>query len=106
MRILHVNKFLYRRGGAESYMLDLAALQRRQGDQVSFFAMSHPENESASYARHFPAHLEMNPPSGIGGTIAGGGRMLWSTSARRGIARVIDDFRPDVAHLHNIYHQL
>ena len=37
MRILHVNKFLYRRGGAESYMLDLAALQREQGDEVAFF---------------------------------------------------------------------
>ena len=107
MRILHVNKFLYRRGGAESYMLDLAALQREQGDEVAFFAMSHPENDPSPYARHFPAHLEMNPlPPGIGGKIAGGGRMLWSTSSRRGIAQVIADFRPDVAHLHNVYHQL
>ena len=31
MRILHVNKFLYRRGGAEGYMLDLAELQRARG---------------------------------------------------------------------------
>jgi glycosyltransferase involved in cell wall biosynthesis len=107
MRILHVNKFLYRRGGAESYMLDLAALQRRQGDEVAFFAMSHPDNDPSRYARHFPAHLEMNPlPPGIGGKLAGGGRMLWSTSAERGIAQVIADFRPDVAHLHNVYHQL
>ena len=37
MRILHVNKFLYRRGGAEGYMLDLAELQRARGDDVSFF---------------------------------------------------------------------
>ena len=34
------------------------------------------------------------------------GRMLWSPTSRRGLARVIDDFRPDVLHLHNIYHQL
>ena len=27
MRILHVNKFLYRRGGAEGYLQDLADLQ-------------------------------------------------------------------------------
>ena len=31
MRILHVNKFLYRRGGIESYMFDLAALQAAKG---------------------------------------------------------------------------
>jgi glycosyltransferase involved in cell wall biosynthesis len=32
--------------------------------------------------------------------------MLWSTSARAGLARVLAEFRPDVVHLHNIYHQL
>ena len=34
------------------------------------------------------------------------GRLLWSTSARRGMDAVLADFRPDVVHLHNIYHQL
>jgi glycosyltransferase involved in cell wall biosynthesis len=32
--------------------------------------------------------------------------MMWSTSARAGIERAIERFRPDVAHLHNVYHQL
>jgi glycosyltransferase involved in cell wall biosynthesis len=32
--------------------------------------------------------------------------MLWSTSARSGLRRVLADFRPDVVHLHNVYHQL
>ena len=45
MKILHVNKFLYRRGGAEAYLFDLAEMQRRQGHVVRFFAMAHPENE-------------------------------------------------------------
>ncbi|RAY11392.1 glycosyltransferase family 1 protein [Actinomadura craniellae] len=107
MRVLHVNKFLYRRGGAESYMLDLAERQRARGDEVAFYAMTHPENDPAAYAARFPAHLEMNPlPPGVTGKISGAGRMLWSTSARRGLAQVIADFRPDVAHAHNIYHQL
>ena len=44
MRILHVNKFLYRRGGAEGYMLDLAELQVRAGHEVAFYGMDHPEN--------------------------------------------------------------
>ena len=32
--------------------------------------------------------------------------MLYSTSAHRGMDAVLADFRPDVVHLHNIYHQL
>ncbi len=108
MRVLHVNKFLYRRGGAEGYLLDLADLQRAAGDEVAYFGMHHPENESSlPYAAHFPAYLELEPaPRGLRPRIAAAGRMLWSPASRQGLARVIDEFRPDIVHLHNIYHQL
>ena len=108
MRVLHVNKFLYRRGGAEGYLLDLADLQRAAGDTVAYFGMSHPENESPlPYAARFPSEVELEPaPSGVRPRAVAVGRMLWSPTSRRGLARVIDDFRPDVLHLHNIYHQL
>ncbi|MEU8112961.1 glycosyltransferase family 4 protein [Micromonospora sp. NPDC048947] len=108
MRVLHVNKFLYRRGGAEGYLLDLADLQRVAGDTVAYFGMSHPENESPlPYAARFPSEVVLEPaPSGVWPRAVAVGRMLWSPTSRRGLARVIDDFRPDVLHLHNIYHQL
>ncbi|ROT28135.1 glycosyltransferase [Micromonospora sp. HM5-17] len=108
MRVLHVNKFLYRRGGAEGYLFDLAALQRAAGDTVAYFGMAHPENEpSLAYARHFPPRVDLEPPPpGLGARVAATARMIWSPASRRGLARVIDEFRPDVVHLHNIYHQL
>jgi glycosyltransferase involved in cell wall biosynthesis len=107
VRILHVNKFLYRRGGAESYMLDLARLQAAQGHQVEFFGMTHPENPPYRYAAHFPAHVELDPPPRRADRrLAATGRMVWSPSARRGIEQVLQSFQPDVVHLHNIYHQL
>jgi glycosyltransferase involved in cell wall biosynthesis len=107
MRVLHVNKFLHRRGGAEGYLLDVARLQRAAGDTVEYFGMDHPENEPGlSYVRHFPARMELEPaPAGLRKASAAG-RMVWSPSARRGLDRVLADFRPDVVHLHNIYHQL
>ncbi len=107
MRILHVNKFLYRRGGAEAYMLDLAELQRRAGHAVEFFGMRHAENDPQRYESWFPSQVDLDPvPDSTAQRLATAGRMVWSTSARRGIARTIDDFRPDVVHFHNIYHQL
>jgi glycosyltransferase involved in cell wall biosynthesis len=107
MRILHVNKFLYRRGGAEGYMEDVAALQRGAGHDVEFFGMTHPENEPRTYERFFPPYIEMEPaPSGLGERAKSVARMIWSTSSRRGMEAVVDEFRPDVVHLHNIYHQL
>ncbi|MGH8972814.1 MAG: glycosyltransferase family 4 protein [Acidimicrobiia bacterium] len=107
MRILHVNKFLYRRGGAEAYMEDLAALQTAAGHHVEFFGMAHPLNRPMRFAGWFPRHIELEPPPPTAlGKAKGASRILWSTSAAEGMARVVDAFEPDVVHLHNIYHQL
>src|SRR5689334_4592914 len=107
MRILHVNKFLYRRGGAEGYMLDVAALQRAAGHEVGLFGMDHPENDAPQpLSDTFPPFVELEPaPSGLAGVRASA-RMVWSSSSARGIERAIREFRPDLVHCHNIYHQL
>jgi glycosyltransferase involved in cell wall biosynthesis len=92
MRILHVNKFLHRRGGAESYMLDLAERQRAGGHEVAFFAMDHPDNFADPNADLFPSLMELNPPP--------------ARLPGRGMERMLERVKPDVVHLHNIYHQL
>ncbi|MBO0844057.1 MAG: glycosyltransferase family 4 protein [Nocardioides sp.] len=107
MRILHVNKFLYRRGGAEAYLFDLAALQERAGHEVSYFGMAHPENPPLPYARYFPSFVELEPPPpGLTARARAAGRMIYSTASRDGMRQTLREFRPDVVHLHNIYHQL
>jgi glycosyltransferase involved in cell wall biosynthesis len=107
VRILHVNKFLYRRGGAEAYMEDLADLQIGAGHTVSFFGMAHPLNTHLEYASHYPDHIELEPPpASLRERVRGAARMLYSTSASRGMDAVLAAFQPDVVHLHNIYHQL
>lgn len=107
MRILHVNKYLYRRGGAEGYMQDVAALQRAAGHEVEFFGMTHPENPPLRYAGHFPPLVELEPaPEGAGAKARAAARMFYSAASRRGAAAVLADFAPAVVHMHNIYHQL
>lgn len=107
MRILHVNKYLYRRGGAEGYALDVAERQESRGHQVAFFGMQHPENPPLPLEDLFPALVELDPPpAGLAAKATAAGRMLWSPSSRTGMARAVERFRPDVVHLHNIYHQL
>ena len=39
MKILMVNKFLYPRGGSESYMLKLSEELKSQGHEVEYFGM-------------------------------------------------------------------
>jgi glycosyltransferase involved in cell wall biosynthesis len=107
MRILHVNKFAFRNAGAESYMLDLMELQQKAGHETAVFAMTHPRNEPSAYSRHFPPQVEYDPlPDGITNKVRASALMFWNRKAASGLATVIEQFRPDVAHLHNVYHQL
>jgi glycosyltransferase involved in cell wall biosynthesis len=107
VRVLHVNKFLYRKGGAEGYMEDLGALQERAGATVGYWGMDHPENTHLELQDTFPSFVEFDdPPHGVVERTKMVGRMVWSLQAQRGMAAAIEAFRPDVAHLHNVYHQL
>ena len=88
-------------------MLDLAGLQAGAGHDVDFFGMAHPDNPPHRYAAHFPEHVALEPPPArVDRRVAAAARMIWSRSARRGMDEVLASFRPDVVHLHNIYHQL
>ncbi len=53
MRILLVNKYFYRKGGAETYFFALAEGLRALGHEVGFFSMQHPNNESSYWSKYF-----------------------------------------------------
>lgn len=107
MRILHVNKYLYRRGGAEAYLLDVSNMQQNAGHEVEFFGMQHPSNQNFRYAADFPEQIDLDPqPTKLDHRLKAVGRMFYSPASRHGLAKVLADFKPDVVHMHNIYHQL
>src|SRR5918999_566322 len=88
-------------------MLDVSALQSERGDEIEYFAMSHPMNQPSRFATYFPAYVEFEPPpESLSGKLKAAGRLMYSPAAKAGIESVLSEFRPDVIHLHNIYHQL
>lgn len=107
MRVLHVNKFLHRRGGAEGYMFDVGSLQSSRGDVVDFWGMDHPDNQPGlALADTFAPYVELEPaPSGLAG-LSAAARMVWSPRSRTGLERAMSRFEPDLVHFHNVYHQL
>ena len=88
-------------------MLDLASRQSASGHDVAFFSTRHPQNEPSPYERFFPEYIELNPPPASWSDRArAAARIVYSRSAELGFARVVDLYRPDIVHLHNIYHHL
>ena len=106
MRVLSVNKFHYRRAGAETVYFDTARLLAERGHETVPFAMQHPRNEPTPWSRFFPSHVEFRAPGGPRDRLARAARVIYSLEARDCMRRALAEARPDLVHLHNYAHQL
>lgn len=104
MKILMVNKFLYPRGGSESYMLYLAEHLEKLGHQVEFFGMYDEKNTVGNSAGKYTQNMDFHS-KGIGRFLYPF-KIIYSFEAKRKIMQVIDDFKPDIVHMNNINFQL
>ena len=106
MRILYCNKYNYPFSGTEVYLFELMDLMRAQGHEVALFSMADPRGEPTPYDRHFVPHIDFKANVGWRQKARRAGHAIYSVEARRRIRAMIREYRPDVAHVRNIYHHL
>lgn len=106
MRILEINKFYFAKGGADRHFLDLVELLKSKGHDVAVFSMLHPKNHKSDWEKYFVSTAGYTEEYSFWQKIKGLFRMFYSFEARKKINKLLDDFKPDVVHIHNIYHQL
>ncbi len=106
MRILYCNKYNYAFSGTEVYLFEVMELMRSQGHEVALFSMADPKGDPTPYDRHFVPHIDFKEKTGLWKKMRRAGHAVYSTEARRRIRAMIKEFRPDVAHVRNIYHHL
>lgn len=104
MKILMVNKFLYPRGGAETYFLKIGEFLQAAGHQVEYFGMYDTKNTVGNSAGEYTRHMDFH--AGGAGRFLYPFRIVYSLEAREKMKRVIRSFRPDLVHLNNINFQL
>ncbi len=105
MQVLLANKFLFEKGGAEKAMFQTAALLRRHGHGTRFFGMAHPRNLPDPDARHRVSPVDYEDRR-TWMRLKSAARMLYSWQAARRLDALLAGAAIDLAHLHNIYHQL
>ena len=103
-RVLLVNKFYYPRGGDCIVVLNTLALLRENGVEAEVFAMEYPENLEALYQDKFAPEVTFG--GGVGNRIGALKRTLGMGDVRQRFEAVLDEFKPDVVHLHNIHSYL
>ncbi len=106
MRVLLINNYLYLRGGAERSFFAITDLLKAQGHEVIHFACQHPQNLPSPYESYFPAYHELSSPTYSFASLRAVAQMIYNRSAAQALSQLIHRFRPDIAHLNNIYHHL
>lgn len=104
MKILMVNKFLYPRGGCETYMLQLAEELKAKGHEVEYFGMYDEKNTVGNSLGLYTTNMDFHS-KGIARFLYPF-KIIYSTEARRKLGKVLDHFKPDVVHMNNINFQL
>ncbi|BCB21204.1 glycosyltransferase family 4 protein [Bosea sp. ANAM02] len=105
-RLLAINNYFYRRGGAESVFLDHIDLFGAAGWDVVPFAMRHPANLPSPWSGYFVSEIEYGATGGPLAKARQAAKVIFSLEARRNIRNLIGQARPTVAHAHNVYHHI
>lgn len=104
MKILFVNKFLYPRGGAETYFLKIGEELARRGHKVEYFGM-YDEKNTVGNSLHL-ATTNMDFHAAGPEKLLYPFRIVYSREAKRKLKEVIAAFGPDIVHFNNINFQL
>ena len=103
MRILLVNKYFYRKGGAETYFFALAEGLRALGHEVAFFSMQHPNNEPSYWSKYFVSEKDYVGKISAFQKVKEAATLVYSFEAKRKFEALLEDFKPDVIHMNNVH---
>jgi glycosyltransferase involved in cell wall biosynthesis len=108
MRVLQIHKTFHTRGGADTFFFKTCDLLKDHGHEVAHFSTSHPKNFESPFSEYFVDGFTDADVSQLGlrrkakAFVQG----IYSVEARRNLERLVQDFRPDLAHAHCINYQL
>jgi len=106
MKILEINKFNFAKGGADKHFLDIIRLLEKNGHKVAVFSMEHEKNLPSPWKKYFVSKVGYTGEYSFWQKVKGAARMFYSFETKRKINGLLDEFQPDIVHIHNIYHQL
>ncbi len=104
--LLSINNYYYYRGGAETVFLEQNQMFRESGWSVVPFAMKNRQNLDSGWSKYFVDEIEFGGSYSLLEKLIRVPKVIFSFEARRKLARLLDECRPDVCHVHNLYHHI
>ncbi len=106
MRIIFLNNYYYIRGGSERVFFGEMDMMKRHDHAVAGFARKHSLDLPSEYGRFFPPDIMTDKISLSWEAVRTIKEIIYSISAKDGLDKLIDEFKPDIAHVHNMYGRL
>jgi Glycosyltransferase len=107
MKILLINNYHYSRDGVTRAYFDLAEILEAHGHEVAFFSSQSDKLAPTKWSKYFPAATDFEGQKiNIFTKLKLIAKGFYNWEAKKKLAELLKDFKPDVAHLHNIYHHL
>jgi glycosyltransferase involved in cell wall biosynthesis len=107
MKILLANKYFHPVGGPETLLFNSMEKLKSLGHEVIPFSVWHPGNVKTEFERYFVSPVDYNNHSSLPWNLAKTTlRIIYNPEAKKKMEQLIEETHPDIAHLHNIYHQL
>jgi len=104
LRILVINKFLYPKGGSETYMFNLSQYLEDQGHEIEYFGM---EDDKNIVSNRLNKHVKNVSFKGSALTkVTYPFKCIYSFEARRKLRTVLQSFKPDIVHINNYNFQI
>lgn len=108
MNILQVNKFFYVKGGAARYFIELSKLLKNQGHNVAFMSTTDQRKQSKiqrKWGDNFIDYLSISDMKWkyLHYYIP---RIFFSPKCNQIISEIINKYKINLVHIHNIYHQI
>ena len=104
MKILMIDKYYYRKGGSQTYLLELKQKLEDEGHEIIMFSMKSEENIPSLYESYFVDHVDYS--SGGLNKIKNSLKLIYSYEAYNKLTKLIKETKPDIAHVNLVYHQL
>jgi glycosyltransferase involved in cell wall biosynthesis len=108
-KLLLINKFYHDMGpagGVGRYLVQEEEDLISAGWDVIPFAMADEHARPSPWSRFFVKARDYSKPHFGGSALGDALSLIWNREAARNLEALIQETRPDVAHLHNIYHHL
>ena len=104
MKILLIDVYNYNKGGAETVCFNTGKLLKEHGHQVVYFTLKWKKNNPSPYSKYFPESKESRkgPMKQVKNLV----NYFYHFEAAKKIEQLIQDEKPDLAHIHLIWGQI